>query len=251
MLQFGWLKLWPTSNYSFVVMAKGVDFLCLCFVIAPFGVCVFSFLVGAFFAIVEGWDVMSGFWYVSCNVAGVNPYVNNNPTTVVGDLLDVAVSFSAIAIGSTLISLTGMLSVVSTLPEIYKLSDTKRGLLALFLLIPCALAVLAAVIGSLFALLEGWEMWQGFKYVASVIGGLANPITQVTPQTPHGMLIAIIVGIATQGMEGVIVGIAGGVTLFAIGVQKLTDLLEGEAAKHPGQLLEDEMEEFGSDDEDA
>ena len=78
-------------------------------------------------------------------------------------------------------------------------------------MVPAIVLLLCLGFGVVLSAVEGWTVWAGFQYVLQTICGLGLPLSEVTPQTPHGKLLGFITAIAAQGLIGAIIGILCGV----------------------------------------
>lgn len=200
-----------------------VAFLLLVYVIAPllcFGI---GLGFGAILAAAEGWPVFGadgGFWYVTANIAGTPPLGDLSPVSQMGITVDIVVSTISLVFASTIVAMSGMLAFVGNLPDKLGLTTVWKGALALLLVIPAAVCAACAMFGVVIALFEGATFDQGFRFVISTVCGLGNPLTAWAPTTTHASIINVILGVAAQGLIGVIIGIAGGITPIVDGVAR-------------------------------
>ena len=203
---------------------QGVDFIVLSFVVAPaIRLLFFSLVFGRILSAVENWSYSDGFWYVSANMAGMpNPFVTKTPVTTHGMLWDMAISLLAMVFGSTVVGLAGMLAFVSDLPEKLQLGSLRRGLLALFVGVPIGICVACALTGIFMAWAEEWTFWEAFRFTMGTTCGLGTPLTAVNPTEYSGRLLAVVCGMFSQGLVGVISGITGGVGVIAAGVDRFS-----------------------------
>ena len=192
-----------------------VAFVLLAFVLAP----LFSFALGlgfgAILAAAEGWPVFGtngGFWYVTANLAGTPPLSSLSPATDMGVVVDIIVSTISLVFASTIVALSGMLAFVGNLPDRLGLTTVWKGALALVVVIPVAVCAACAMFGAIVALSEGASFDEGFRFVISTVCGLGNPLTAWSPTTTHASIINVVLAVAAQGLIGVIIGIAGGIT---------------------------------------
>ena len=95
-----------------------------------------------------------------------------------------------------------------------------RGAVALVFVIPTLVCVGCAMFGGVISLLEGCSFDDGFRFVISTVCGLGNPLTTWSPSTAHASAVNVVLGVAAQGLIGVIIGIAGGITPIVDAVER-------------------------------
>lgn len=195
-----------------------------------------------------------------------NPFVNASPVKPLGQSIDLLVScdgesqyeiafyvFShattywssfaafltiAMVFSSTVVGMAGMLTFVSNIPETFKLHSLWRGMFALTVVIPICVALSSLVLGSILALAEEWTVWEGFRFVMGAACGLGTPLTSVNSISIRGRLLSVFIGVAYQGLVGVIVGITGGIGVIAAGVNRLEmSLGKRESIDEPASVM--------------
>ena len=115
-----------------------------------------------------------------------------------------------------------MLAFVSDLPERYHLNTTGRSLAALFIGVPLFIVLSSVVMGGMLALAEGVSLWNGFRYTIGIACQLGNPLTDIELESAIGRIVAIVVGVASQGLVGVIAGIVSGMGAISSGVDRFS-----------------------------
>ena len=213
-----------------------VAFVLLVFIIAPLLCLALGLCFGAILAAAEGWPVggsHGGFWYVTTNIAGTPPVGSESPTSTMGITVDIIVSTISLVFASTIIALSGMLAFVGNLPGKLQLDTTWKALLAVLIVIPAAVCVVSAAFGAILTVAEEATFDQGFRFVISSVCGLGNPLTTWSPTTIHASMISVALGVASQGLIGVIIGIAGGITPIVNGVGRF-DVYFGDTAAAGG-----------------
>ena len=212
-----------------------VAFLLLSFVVAPALCFLLGLCFGSILAAVEEWTLGQGFWYVVNNMAGTPPLGNATATSTVGVTVDVAVSTVSLVFASTVVGVSGMLAWVGDLPDRLALTTVPRGLLAMVLVIPLCVVVCCALFGLVIAGAEGVDFVTAFTYTVSTVCGLGNPLTDWAPATTHGAVIVAVVGVAAQGLIGVIIGIAGGIAPLVAAVDQFDRAFDPDAVQEVQQ----------------
>lgn len=188
---------------------QGTDFFLLCVIIAPLLTLGVGFLLGCLLSYVEGWMIQTGFWYIVGNVSGTpNPLVQNVPATKPGKYFDIYFSLFAVVFNAVIVGLSGMLAYTASIPGRFHIEKSSlRGIFMLVVGIPIMLFAFAAGFGGLMALGEGWSWWNGCLFVVSAVAGLGNPLTANNPASIHGKILSVVIGIAAQGFDGMVIGI--------------------------------------------
>lgn len=200
-----------------------VAFMLLNFIIAPLLCFGLGLGLGAILAAAEDWPVLGvngGFWYVTANIAGTPALSDISPISNMGITVDIIVSTISLVFASTVIALSGMLAFVGNLPDRLGLTTVWKGALALLVVIPAAVCAVCAMFGAIVALAEGTTFDEAFRFVVSTVCGLGNPLTSWAPTTTHASIINVVLGVAAQGLIGVIIGIAGGITPIVDAVER-------------------------------
>lgn len=150
--------------------------------------------------------------------------------------------------GSIVVGVTAMLAFVSNLPRRFRLEQASRGpklragTAALAVAVPLCVSLACFIAGSLLTWAEGWNLWKSFRFIIGTSCGLGNPLIIAVPSTVGGRIVAIIVGVASRGAAGVIVGIMGGVGAIVAGVNRFSAALspeEGEEDEDAPSTLHD------------
>ena len=134
--------------------------------------------------------------------------------------VDIIVSTISLVFASTIVGVSGMLAFVGNLPDKLRLTTMFRGAVALVFVIPTLVCVGCAMFGGVISLLEGCSFDDGFRFVISTVCGLGNPLTTWSPSTAHASAVNVVLGVAAQGLIGVIIGIAGGITPIVDAVER-------------------------------
>ena len=71
--------------------------------------------------------------------------------------------------------------------------------IALGIIIPAWYAGLCSIMGAILALAENWHVSEGILYVLSNILGLANPLTDVSPNKTAGKVIDVVISSIALG----------------------------------------------------
>jgi hypothetical protein len=158
-----------------------------------------------------------------------------------GIIVDMVVSTVCLVFASTVIGCSGMLAFVGELPDRLGLTTVGRGVAALLFAIPAATLGGCAIFSLLLAWLEDETTFQtSFRFVVSVVCGLGNPLTPWKPTGTEASFTVVVIGIAAQGLIGVIIGIAGGITplvnavaRFDAAIHDAAELVEEVLPAHP------------------
>lgn len=193
-----------------------VSFLLLNFLVAPLFAVLIALVFGSVLAYAEEWPVFGidgGFYYVLTNVASVPPVGSQTITEgKMGIVVDILISTVCLVFASTVVGCSGMLAFVGDLPRKLGLTTVARGFIALLLFIPAATLAGCAFFGALLAWLEEIQFTTCFQFIVSSVCGLGNPLTTWVPKRVDGIIAVATLGVAAQGLIGVIIGIASGIT---------------------------------------
>ena len=147
--------------------------------------------------------------YFAGNVTGLGePLTNNSPKSPVGTVVDIVVSLVPHLAGAA-IGVTAQCKVME--PAGRAAARGWRGAVVLLVLVPGFVMLAAVVIAALLAACEDWSIAVGFRYMISAMCGLGNPLTERTPQSPAGRLIAIVCASWQMAIGGTVVGLTGAV----------------------------------------
>eukprot|EP00658_Telonema_sp_P-2_P053704 TRINITY_DN4231_c0_g1_i1.p1 TRINITY_DN4231_c0_g1~~TRINITY_DN4231_c0_g1_i1.p1 ORF type:complete len:211 (-),score=54.74 TRINITY_DN4231_c0_g1_i1:106-738(-) len=88
------------------------------FVIVPVAVLIIAFCFGALLALLEGWTVRQGFYYVVGNLTGMaTPLTTVTPTSTYGKMVDVIVAVYSLALAGLIIGLMTNFALVNEVTE--------------------------------------------------------------------------------------------------------------------------------------
>lgn len=107
-------------------------------------------------------------------------------------------------------------------PEDENDEDEKQGLFIplltffgfVFVFIPITVMIMGIVFGFILAEVEGWSVKDGFYYIISMLCGLPNPLTDVTPENDEGKIVDIVIALWALSLAGTIIGIVGGMSVI-------------------------------------
>ena len=221
------------------------------FVFIPITVMLMGAIFGLILAEVEGWKIKDGFYYIISMLCGLpTPLTEVDPDTDEGKLVDVIVALWALALAGTIIGVVGGLSVINRLVDAaesfgqrFKRAARKAVtgsdeeapaaagedgeekpvsltlnvltfLVFIFIVIPIVIILVAVLFGFILAEVEGWKIKDGFYYIISMLCGLPNPLTDVTPDSDEGKIVDIIIALWALSLAGTIIGIVGGMSVI-------------------------------------
>ena len=221
------------------------------FIFIPITVMLMGAFFGAILAEVEGWKVKDGFYYIISMLCGLpTPLTEVDPDTDEGKLVDVIVALWALALAGTIIGVVGGLSVINRLVDAaesfgqrFKRATRKAVtgsdeeapaaagedgeekpvslalniltfLVFIFIVIPIVIILVAVIFGFILAEVEGWKIKDGFYYIISMLCGLPNALTDVTPDSDEGKIVDIIIALWALSLAGTIIGIVGGMSVI-------------------------------------
>ena len=221
------------------------------FIFIPITVMLMGAFFGAILAEVEGWKIKDGFYYIISMLCGLpTPLTEVDPDTDEGKLVDVIVALWALALAGTIIGVVGGLSVINRLVDAaesfgqrFKRAARKvvtgadeeapaaagedgeekpvslalnifTFLVFIFIIIPIVIILVAVIFGFILAEVEGWKIKDGFYYIISMLCGLPNALTDVTPDSDEGKIVDIIIALWALSLAGTIIGIVGGMSVI-------------------------------------
>ena len=221
------------------------------FIFIPITVMLMGAFFGAILAEVEGWKIKDGFYYIISMLCGLpTPLTEVDPDTDEGKLVDVIVALWALALAGTIIGVVGGLSVINRLVDAaesfgqrFKRAARKAVtgsdeeapaaagedgeekpvslalniltfLVFIFIVIPIVIILVAVIFGFILAEVEGWKIKDGFYYIISMLCGLPNALTDVTPDSDEGKIVDIIIALWALSLAGTIIGIVGGMSVI-------------------------------------
>ena len=208
-------------------------------------------LMGAIFGLilaeVEGWKIKDGFYYIISMLCGLpTPLTEVDPDTDEGKLVDVIVALWALALAGTIIGVVGGLSVINRLVDAaesfgqrFKRAARKavtgsdeeapasagedgeeKPVIAQRPHVPgLHLGVPIVTSSSPSSSASSSPRWRdgrsdGFYYIISMLCGLPNPLTDVTPDSDEGKIVDIIIALWALSLAGTIIGIVGGMSVI-------------------------------------
>jgi len=185
---------------------KRIFFLCLfIFILFPILSIFLATIFGGLLALAESTAFLHGFLYVVSNLLGMaNPLTDWVPTSGTGVVVVIDV-YTAVA---ALISFGIMLNIVNLFAIPHSINKfirrfTKNAVLvptiALGLIIPILYTTICVIFGSILAAIEGWTISDGILYVITNILGLADPLTDIMPDTNGGKVVDIIISSIALG----------------------------------------------------
>ena len=107
-------------------------------------------------------------------------------------------------------------------------------LLFCFVLVPAVVLAVAAVLGGILAAVEGWRYEDGFLYVISNLCALANPLTDVGPDSEAGMFFDILVALWSLAISGAAIGVVAALSF----TEQLTKTIDGSEPELDGKQVE-------------
>ena len=107
-------------------------------------------------------------------------------------------------------------------------------LLFCFVLVPAVVLAVAAVLGGVLAAVEGWRYLDGFLYVISNLCALANPLTDVGPDSEAGMFFDILVALWSLAISGAAIGVVAALSF----TEQLTKTIDRSEPELDGKQVE-------------
>ena len=186
--------------------SKRIFFLCLfIFILFPILSIFLATIFGGLLALAESTTFLKGFLYVVSNLLGMaNPLTDWVPTSGTGVVVVIDL-YTAVA---ALISFGIMLNIVNLFGIPHSMNKfirrcTKNEVLvptiALGIIIPILYTTICVIFGTILALIEGWTISDGILYVITNILGLADPLTDIMPDTKGGKVVDIIISSTALG----------------------------------------------------
>ena len=100
-----------------------------------------------------------------------------------------------------------------------------------FVVVPVVVMVLACFFGGILAAAEGWSFYDGFLYVISNMTQLANPLTEVMPDTVPGQIFDIIVALWSLAVAGTVIGVVASLSVVGSFVAAAEGRKDGDLAE--------------------
>ena len=119
-------------------------------------------------------------------------------------------------------------------------------LLFCFVLVPAIVMALACLFGAILAAAEGWSFYDGFLYVISNMTQLANPLTEVMPDTVPGQIFDIIIALWSLAVAGTVIGVVASLGFVTTFVQAVEGRREGEMDERQLSALAKAMQRSGT-----
>jgi len=203
----------------------------LLFVCVPTVILFVCFTLGALLAVIEDWGVLVGAEYVLTNVLGLStPLTKVSPDSSIGKIADVVISLWAMLLATTAMGLAAGMSMVGSIID--RMPTSASGFfLYVGLYIPVSLVLIAILTGLIMASIEDWNFSDGFFFMAGSICGLANPLTEVRPDSATGAFFEVLCISVELCLGGAIIGVVGAHPLSA----QIINWLEGGAAEEEHQ----------------
>ena len=63
---------------------------------------------------------------------------------------------------------------------------------------------------------QGWSFRVGFEYLISAMCGLGNPLTEVSPDSTEGRMLAVLFASWQRAIGGTIIGLTGGIPILKV-----------------------------------
>ena len=175
-------------------------FLFCIFPLLPIGL---SLVYGGLFMAVDGCSFKEAFLYVVSNIlAMANPLTPYTPKETATIVIDVYVAVTALITFGIMLNFVNLFEIPKALNTLmYRLipNTTIVTVIALGLVLPASIGVMACVFGLPLAWLEHWAWNDGILYVLSNLLGLGNPLTDVIPTTFSGALFDVVISSAAFG----------------------------------------------------
>ena len=99
---------------------------------------------------------------------------------------------------------------------------------------PAVVLAVAAVLGGILAAVEGWRYEDGFLYVISNLCALANPLTDVGPDSEAGMFFDILVALWSLAISGAAIGVVAALSF----TEQLTKTIDRSEPELDGKQVE-------------
>lgn len=143
----------------------GCELLVYLAIIAPLS-CMTASMLGFVLASLEGWSADTGFWFMMSNIAALpNPFVDEEPDSDEGRLVEYLLSLYAMMHTSCFVGGAAMLTYVVDLPHKYDLHSGSRVWFLVVAVFPLFMLAVASVFAVMMTLCEGWEWWTSFLWV--------------------------------------------------------------------------------------
>lgn len=168
-----------------------------------------SCIFGGLLVVAEDATFLTGFLYVASNLLNMaNPLTDFNPADAAGVVIDIYVSTVALLLFGIVLNVVNLFNVPIAINR--QIERCVRGsfivpLIAVGMVIPACVGIIAVVFGSILAGLEGWSVHDGIYYVLGNLLGLSNALTDVNPGTLQGDIVDIIVSSMALGCVAIFV----------------------------------------------
>jgi len=175
-------------------------FLFFIFPLLPIGL---SLVYGGLMVAVDGCSFKQGFLYVVSNILGMaNPLTTYTPDNTATIVLDMYVAVTALITFGIMLNFVNLFEIPKALNTLlYRLlpNTTIVTVIALGVVLPASICVMACLFGVGLAWAEQWAWNDGILYVLSNLLGLGNPLTDVIPTTFSGALFDVVISSTAFG----------------------------------------------------
>jgi len=141
-------------------------------------------------------------------MAAMPPMVTLVPTSTGGQITDILVSVIVFSLTSAALGIAASTGMVMQLSEF--IPKGIHGLVLTVLTIPFTLVLMSLILALFLARLEGWDVWTSFLFMISMLCGLGDPLTPVTPSTDKANFFVLLCSVIELSLGGAMIGIIGG-----------------------------------------
>jgi len=159
---------------------------------------------GLFFLCEPETTFRQGFLYTVANLLGINPLNDYTPTKLAtAAIIDTYVAVTSLVFFGIMLNVVNLFKIPLDLNHAIERKITKNKIaipiIALCIVIPAWNMSLSALFGFVLAGIEKWPISDGFLYVFSNALYLGNPLTDVSPNTPSGALLDVLISSMAVG----------------------------------------------------
>jgi len=194
------LETWPRIVRLVICFVIVLVFLC------PFALFLVCHVAATIMSAVEAWPWMDSFEYVMCNMVAIGPMNSLTPASTLGNVVDILVSTMMLILSSTIIGFVAGMGIVGILSD-FLCAPRWRNFVGVVVTLMVAIVVLTFIGGLLLSVLEGSDIWDSFLFLAGLICGIGNALTDYAPQTDRGNFFAALCSMLELAFGGAIVGI--------------------------------------------
>ena len=160
---------------------------------------------------------MDGFYYIAAILVNANnPLTNAQPTTTGGKFAVTIIAAWGISVAVVLLSMISgpVFTPIGQWLRVHMSPMPFRQALWKLLVVtvigtPAGLLLFAALLAGPMALVEGWDWVTGFRWLCSLMTALTNPLTNQSPATTAGSLMALLFDCWSLGLIGIALAIPG------------------------------------------